>query len=110
MCEFRSSCRFSQTTLRHLRVVFLDTRENVGNTFSYAADVSRREQTTDPNFHKIVTNFEIIEFHYYFWNHHAHCIQISTNMPGIGSVSHEIDEFCRMNLTLNETYWPCTQC
>ena len=25
------------------------------------------------------------------WNHHGKCIQISTNMPGIGSVNREID-------------------
>ena len=35
-------------------------------------------------------NLEIIEFHYYIWNHHRKCSQISTNMPGIGLVIIEI--------------------
>ena len=33
-----------------------------------------------------------IEFLYYLmWNHHGKCIQISTNIPGIGSLIREID-------------------
>ena len=35
-------------------------------------------------------NFQIIEFQNYIWNHHGKCIQISTNMPGIGLVVREI--------------------
>ena len=53
-------------------------------TFTY-----RREQTTKS--YKISQNFIILEFHYHIWNHHEKCIQISTNMPGIGSLICEID-------------------
>ena len=31
-----------------------------------------------------------MESHEHIWNHHENCIQISTNMPGIGSVNREI--------------------
>ena len=41
-------------------------------------------------FTKIVKNVKIVEFHYHIWNHHEKCIQISTNMPGIGLVIREI--------------------
>ena len=27
---------------------------------------------------------KILKFHDHIWNHHLKCIQISTNMPGIG--------------------------
>ena len=33
----------------------------------------------------------MLEFHDHIWNHHEKCIKISTNMPGIGSLIHEID-------------------
>ena len=33
----------------------------------------------------------MIEFHYFIRNHHEKCIQISPNMPGIGSLIREID-------------------
>ena len=33
---------------------------------------------------------EIVEFHDHIWNHHEKCIQISINMPGIGSLIREI--------------------
>ena len=36
-------------------------------------------------------NVNIIEFDYGFWNHRGKCIQISTNMPSIGSVIRELD-------------------
>ena len=36
-------------------------------------------------------NVKVIEFHYYIWNHRGKCIQISTNVPGIGSLFREID-------------------
>ena len=29
-------------------------------------------------------NLKILEFSDYIWDHHEKCIQISTNMPGIG--------------------------
>ena len=38
----------------------------------------------------VVKNVKIMEFHDYIWNHHEKCIQISTNMPGIGLVNREI--------------------
>ena len=31
-----------------------------------------------------------LEFHDHIWNHNEKCIQTSTNMPGIGSLIHEI--------------------
>ena len=41
------------------------------------------------------TNFKIIELHYYIWNHHEKCIQINTNMHGIGSeMSEKTFEIC----------------
>ena len=40
---------------------------------------------------KLVKNVKIPEFHDHIWNHKEKCIQISTNMPGIGLVIHEID-------------------
>ena len=48
---------------------------------------SRRQVT---NLTKVVKNVNIVEFHDHIWNHHEKCIQITTNMPGIGSVNHEI--------------------
>ena len=41
-------------------------------------------------FTDFVKNVKIVEFHYHIRNHHEKCIQISTNMPGIGSVNREI--------------------
>ena len=31
-----------------------------------------------------------MEFRDHIWNRHEKCIQISTNIPGIGSANHEI--------------------
>ena len=42
------------------------------------------------NLTKFVKNVEIVEFHDHIWNHNEKCIQISTNMPGIGLVIPEI--------------------
>ena len=39
----------------------------------------------------VVKNVKIVEFHDHTWNHHEKCIEISTNMPGIGSLIREID-------------------
>ena len=39
---------------------------------------------------KFVKNVKIVEFDDYIWNHNEKCIQISTNMPGIGLVIPEI--------------------
>ena len=48
---------------------------------------SRRQVKNVSNF---VKNVKIVEFHDNIWNHHNKCIQISTNMPGIGSLIREI--------------------
>ena len=50
----------------------------------------RREQTTVQKCHKIVKNVKIVKFHGHIWNHNENCIQISTNMPGIGSLIRQI--------------------
>ena len=42
------------------------------------------------NVNKKCQNVNIIEFHYYIWNHHGKCIQISTKMLGFGLVICEI--------------------
>ena len=52
------------------------------------ADVSRQHVKIRRNFEK---NVNIVEFHDYIWSRHEKCIQISTNMPSIGLVIHEID-------------------
>ena len=44
-------------------------------------------QTTGPKSPQIVN---ILESHDHIWNHHEKCIQINTNMPGIGSLICEI--------------------
>ena len=46
----------------------------------HAAGVSRRQQKLSQNVQKV----KILEFGDYSGNHHKKCIQISTNMPGIG--------------------------
>ena len=50
----------------------------------------RRVQTTGQNWTNLVKNVEIVKFHDHIWNHNEKCIQISTNMPGIGSLIREI--------------------
>ena len=40
---------------------------------------------------KFARNIEIVKSHDHIWNHNEKCIQISTNMPGIGSLIREID-------------------
>ena len=52
-----------------------------------ADDRSKNEQ-------KFVQNVKIMELYDYIWYHHEKCIQISTNMPGIGLVIPEIT--CQM--------------
>ena len=47
-------------------------------------------QTTGQQINKFVKNVKIVEFHDHIWNKHKKCIQISTNMPGIGSLIREI--------------------
>ena len=40
---------------------------------------------------KVSKNIKILEFGDYIWNHNEKYIQMSTNMPGIGSLFREID-------------------
>ena len=47
-------------------------------------------QTTGNKITNICKNVEIVKVHDHIWNHHEKCIQLSTNMPGIGSVIREI--------------------
>ena len=42
------------------------------------------------NLTKCVKNVEIVEFHDHIWNHHEKYIEISTNMPAIGSLIRQI--------------------
>ena len=48
-------------------------------------------QTIGQKVNKFVKNVEIVEFHDHIWNHHEKYIQISTHMPGIGSLIRETD-------------------
>ena len=56
--------------------------------YNAAAGVSRRQDQNVTNFAK---NVNILEFGDYIWNPYEKCIQNSPNMPGIGSLIHEID-------------------
>ena len=57
----------------------------------------RREQTTGVSRRQVnnvtncVQNVNILEFHVHIGNHHEKYIEISTNIPGIGSLIREID-------------------
>ena len=39
---------------------------------------------------KLLTNYQFVKFHHRIWNRNEKCIQISTNMPSIGSLIREI--------------------
>ena len=54
----------------------------------HGAGVSRRQDQNVTNF---VKNVNILESGYYIWSPYEKCIQKSPNMPGIGSLIHEID-------------------
>ena len=43
------------------------------------------------NLTNCVKYIKIVEFHDHIWDHHEKCFQMSTNMPGIGSLIREID-------------------
>ena len=64
------------------------------NAFHVAGECRRQVK----NVTKFVKNVNIVEFHDQIWNHNEKCIQISTNMPGIGSlireITVEISEMC----------------
>ena len=57
------------------------------NTFHSAGECRRQVKILT----KYVNKFQIVEFHEHIWNHNEKCIQLSTNMPGIGSLIREID-------------------
>ena len=55
--------------------------------------LSTRQASADDesiNLTNVVKNVKIVKFHDHIWNHREKCIQISTNMPGIGSLIREI--------------------
>ena len=56
------------------------------NAFHAAGECRRQVK----NVIKFVKNVEIVEFHDHIWNHNEKCIEISTNMPGIGSLIREL--------------------
>ena len=56
------------------------------NAFHAAGECRRQVK----NLTNLVKNGKIVEFHVHIWIHHKKCIQISTNIPGIGSVNREI--------------------
>ena len=56
------------------------------NAFHAAGECRRHVQNCTTN----VKNVKIVELYYQIWIHHEKCIQISTNMPGIGSLIREI--------------------
>ena len=63
-------------------------QDNVLINAFHAAGECRRQAN---NFTKYSTNYKILEFHDHIWNHHAKCIQTSTNMPSIDSLIREIE-------------------
>ena len=67
---------------------WLDRARSVSiiNTLHAAGECRRQVK----NVTKCSKNDNILEFHDHIWNHHEKCTQISTNMPGIGSLIHEI--------------------
>ena len=61
------------------------------NTYHAAGECRRQVK----NITNLVKNVKIVEFHYHIWNHHEKCIQISTNMPGLGLEICEISRILR---------------
>ena len=57
----------------------------------HAAGECRRQVKDLTN---VVNFFKIVEFHDHVWNHHEKYIEISTNMPVIGSLIREINLKC----------------
>ena len=56
--------------------------------------LSTRQENADDdrsqNVTNLVKNDDIVELHDHIWNHHDKYIEISTNIPVIGSLIHEI--------------------
>ena len=61
-------------------------RNIIVNIFHAAGECRRQVK----NVTNLVNNVNILEFHDHIWNRIEKCIQISTNMPGIGSLIREI--------------------
>ena len=57
------------------------------------------------NFTKCSKNVIIIELYYYIWNHHGNCIQISTNLMGIGLDIREISFEILRILIKQKQFW-----
>ena len=57
------------------------------NAFHTAVECRRLVQKLT----NLVKNVKIVEFRDHIWNHNEKCIQMSTNMPGIGSLICEKD-------------------
>ena len=57
------------------------------STFHAAGECRRQVK----NVTKFVKNVRIVTFYDHIWNHNEKKIQLSTNMPGIGSLIPEID-------------------
>ena len=76
-CEKANTILLSKTNTRILSV----------NTYHEAGESRRHVQ----NVTKFAKNVHLLELHDHIWNHHEKCIEISTNMPGIGSLIREID-------------------
>ena len=55
---------------------------------NHAAGASRRQVQ---HFTKLSKNVNVLKFHDRIWNHYEKYIQMSPNMPGIGSLICEID-------------------
>ena len=60
------------------------------NTYVYAAHAAGECKRQVKNVTNLEKNVKICEFNDHIWNHHEKCIEISTNMPGIGLVIREL--------------------
>ena len=72
--------------------------------------LSMRQASADD----VSKNDNILEFHDHIWNRHGKCIQISTNMPGIGLVI--LEKAIEMLRILRKqilfcvvNHWPCAK-
>ena len=86
MCGFIMSLKLKLTIHFLFRISNEKERWTVNNhqvlNAFHAAGESRRQVK---KLTKFVKNAETVELHDHIWNHHEKCIQISTNMPVIGS-------------------------
>ena len=51
----------------------------------------RREQKPHSEFTPKLKTVKLLKLYYYMWNHREKCIQMGTNMSGIGALIREID-------------------